>query len=130
MKRQPVAARMAGVLAVLAPLVMTGCNDSKSVVHVEVTGTVEGLFQLVVDVSAGGLATTLHVPSPPRPITLPTTFNLEMDRSRTGSLGLNIKGNDEAGYQIASGSGELADIDVGHRQDMSIELTALSPPGG
>lgn len=122
------AARVAGVLAVV--LALGGCSDDKSVVHVDVTGQVDGIFQLVVDISAGGLATTLFVPAAPRAIMLPTSFNIEMDHSRQGELMVGITANDENGVAIARGTGDLPAIDVGHVNGMSIDLTPVTPSGG
>jgi len=118
---------MAGLLA--AALGMTGCFDSDTVVHVDVIGQVEGIFQLVVDISAGGLATKLYVPMAPQAFTLPNSFNVQMDSSRQGELILDITANDQNGVKIASGTGNLL-IDVGHLNPMTIELTAVSPPPG
>ena len=120
-----------GVAGVLAALAVAGCTDSKSVLHVGVTGDVQGLYQLVVNITAGSTApATILAPSVPRAITLPTSFNVEMDRSRTGALDLTIAGNDEGGNQIASGSGHLDDIVVGGLNTMEVALAAAAPPGG
>ena len=121
---------VAGVAGVLAALAVAGCTDSKSFLHVSVTGDVQGLFQLVVDISVGDQASQLVVPSSPRAITLPTSFNVEMERSRQGRLIVDIQAKDENAVTIATGSRELEMINVGNLNTMSVELLPFMPPGG
>ncbi|HVR63140.1 MAG TPA: hypothetical protein VMU50_14655 [Polyangia bacterium] len=121
---------VAGVAGALAALAVAGCTNSKSVLHVSVTGDVQGIFQLIVGISVGDQASELDVPSAPRPITLPTSFNVEMDRSRTGALDLTIAGRDDGGNVIASGSGHLDDIIVGGLNTMQVPLSATPAGGG
>jgi hypothetical protein len=95
---------------------------------VSVSGQVEGITQLVVNLSAGGLATTIYVPEMPAPITLPTDFTIEMDRSRTGELRIDINANNSDAQKVASGSASIADVVVGERNEISVELIATMPP--
>jgi hypothetical protein len=128
MTRHTVAAGVAGAL--MTALAAGGCTDSKSILHVAVTGDVEGIVQLLVDISAGGVATRLNVPATPRPITLPTSFNVEMEHSKQGRLVVDIMANDENATPIATGSGELDAIAVGSLNLMTIALAPVGPPGG
>jgi hypothetical protein len=128
MTRHTVAVGVAGAL--VAALAVGGCTDSKSVLHVAVTGEVEGIVQLLVAISAGGMETTLHVPATPRPITLPTSFNVEMEHSRQGRLVVDIKANDANETTIATGYGELDAIAVGKLNSMTIALAPVLPPAG
>jgi hypothetical protein len=111
-----------------AATLLTGCSTAQTVVVVSVSGQVEGITQLVVKLSAGGLATTIYVPEMPAPITLPTDFTIEMDRSRTGELIIDINANNSDAQKVASGSASIADVVVGERNEIAVELIATMPP--
>jgi len=111
-----------------AATLLAGCSTAQTVVFVSVSGQVEGITQLVVNLSAGGLATTIYVPEMPAPITLPTDFTIEMDRSRKGELRIDINANDSDAQLVASGSASIAEVVVGERNELSVELIAAMPP--
>jgi hypothetical protein len=109
-----------------------GCSDTKTVVFVNVTGDATGISQLKVVLATAGLSTTFFIPSPPPKelFSLPTNFTVEMDPSRQGDLTVDIEAQDAAGQKLASGSGILTNINVGHRNEMDVALTTDTPPGG
>jgi hypothetical protein len=123
-----VALALSGALAGLAG----GCSDTKTVIFVSVTGDATGISQLKVVLATAGLSTTFFIPSPPPKelFSLPTSFTVEMDRSRQGDLTVDIEAQDAAGKKLAGGSGILTNIDVGHRNEMDVALTTETPPAG
>jgi hypothetical protein len=111
-----------------AATLLAGCSTSTTVVLVSVSGQVEGIAQLVVKLSAGGLDTIIYVPEMPAPLTLPTDFTIEMDRSRKGEVRIDINAKDSDAQVVASGSAIIADVVVGETNEISIELIATMPP--
>jgi hypothetical protein len=59
---------------------------------------------------------------------LPTDFTIEMDRSRKGELRIDITASDSDRQKVASGSASIADVVVGERNEISVELIATMPP--
>ena len=121
------------VLPVMGAL-SAGCSNSKTKVHVSVTGDVTGIAQLVVGLNAGGLVTQLLIPPTADVISLPTDFTIEMDRSRTGELLITVDGYPTAfspdAVKIATGMGDITELAVGEQNAVTVELTAVPPVGG
>jgi len=121
--------RLAWILLLGLAGPVASCSNPKTIVFVKVQGTTTGIFQLAVKVRAGMLSTEIFVPgTPDQPITLPTDFTIEMDRSRQGVLNLVINARDQANVVIATGSASLSTIVVGERNDITVTLGAIMPP--
>jgi Ni,Fe-hydrogenase III small subunit len=121
--------RLAWILLLGLAGPVASCSNPKTIVFVQVQGTTTGIFQLAVKVRAGLLSTEIFVPgTPDQPITLPTDFTIEMDRSRRGALNLVVNARDQAKVVIATGSASLPAIVVGERNDITVTLGAAMPP--
>lgn len=107
----------------------SSCSNSKTVVLVKVEGTVTGVYELHVKVTAGALTTSIFVKSPTGgEIDLPSDFTLEMDRSRQGALDMTIDARDKDKVVLATGSAGLAAIVVGEENNLTVVLGAPPPP--
>jgi hypothetical protein len=117
---------LAGVMAIYA------CQSS-SILLVEVSGDL-GLMpqQLSVTVTAGGRTKApLLIPPAPTPISLPTSFTIELDGSITGPVTIAIDALDGNGSVMASGATMQTHINIGGQTLIPVTIGSGSGgPGG
>jgi hypothetical protein len=118
---------LAGVTAIYA------CQSS-SILLVDVSGDLSVMpQQLSVTVTAGGRTRApLLVPPAPTPISLPTSFTIELDGSITGPVTIAIDALDGNGSVITSGSTTQTHINIGGQTLITVTIGSGSggPPGG
>ncbi len=110
--------------ALLALALVAGCPKSDTVLFVTMEGTVTGITQLKVNVTAGGRMKAIDVPSTPALITLPTTFTIEMDAGVMGAVALAVEARDAGQNVVARGMGNIASVVAGERNDITIGLSS------
>jgi hypothetical protein len=121
---------LAGVTAIYA------CQSASSILLVEVSGDLSLMPQrLSVTVTAGGRAKApLLIPNAPTPISLPTSFTIELDGSITGPVTIAIDALDGNGAVMASGTTTQTHITIGGQTLITVIVgsgsTGASSPGG
>jgi len=105
------------------------CSQAETVVSVRVRGNIDGVQQLQVMLTIAGQMRTLMIPDSPRPIALPTTFTVQMERSLQGKLQLIVVALDGGGTAIGRGSWSLNNVAVGQNNQVQIDLTPPNDPG-
>src|SRR3954470_3789073 len=105
---------------------LSGCSPSDTVVLANVESTVPlvGIHRLHVTLKVGGKTRILDIPQQPVPITLPTSFTVQLGRSLGGRLDVTVEARDGAGAALASGSRAIADLTQGQQNTVTIDLTA------
>jgi hypothetical protein len=119
---------LAGVTAIYA------CQSGSSILLVEVSGDLSLMpQQLSVTVTAGGRTKApILVPPAPTPISLPTSFTIELDGSITGPVTIAIDALDGNGAVMASGTTTQTHITIGGQTLIAVTVGSGSggPPGG
>jgi len=119
-------------LLVLAGVGMLAMNCSQSdtilVVHVTASTPVDGIQQLHTTIRVGGQTHTIDVPDAPVAIALPTTFTVQLARSFSGDLGINIDARDGMRVVLASGNQTVSPLQVGAQNDVTIDLAPGPAP--
>jgi len=119
---------LAGVTAIHA------CHSGNSILLVEVSGDLSLMpQQLAVTVTAGGRTKApLLIPPVPTPISLPTSFTIELDGSITGPVTIAIDALDGNGSVMASGTTTQTHINIGGQTLIPVTIGSGSggPPGG
>jgi hypothetical protein len=108
------------ILAVVA--VAPSCADPDSVVLVQVVGSVSGIYRLRSVVSVGGETRSFDVPQAPRSIPLPTSYTIQIDRSMSGPLDVQVTALDAGEQELASGAASLPALLVGQVNEVLITL--------
>jgi hypothetical protein len=111
-----------------------GCSKANTVLLVNVedaSGTLANVSQLKVRVSIGEALSQFFAPAAPGPkITFPTNLSVELDRSHTGSVNLEIFAVNAAGMTLAQSSSRLAAISVGSLNTLTVRLGLTQADGG
>jgi hypothetical protein len=121
---------LAGVTAIYA------CQSGSSILLVEVSGDLSLMpQQLSVTVTAGGRTKApLVIPPAPTPISLPTSFTIELDGSITGPVTIAIDALDGNGSVMASGTTTQTHITIGGQTLITVTIgngsTGTGSPGG
>ena len=117
---------LAGVTAILA------CQSGNSILLVEVSGDLSVMpQQLSVTVTAGGRTKApFLVPPTQTPISLPTSFTIELDGSITGPVTIAIDALDGTGSVMASGSTTQTHITIGGQTLITVTIGNGSTGGG
>src|SRR5882724_10270300 len=108
-----------GLCGLVGLLLASGaCKPSDSILLVEVAGAATLMpFQFSVTVTAGLDARNFLVPlAPPaagQPISLPASFTIALDRSRTGPITVSIDALDASGSPIGFGTTMMQHIQIG-----------------
>jgi hypothetical protein len=123
-----------GLTLALATTLCAGCVEPNTTVHVTVSGDVQGIAQLRIKLDAGGLSTMTFLPNMPDVVSLPTDFNIELDRSRNGELVITVDAFPSDAHvaepptSLGTGSADVPALTVGKTNEVAIELTP-TPPG-
>ena len=121
---------LAGVTAIYA------CQSGSSILLVEVSGDLSLMpQQLSVTVTAGGRTKApISIPPVPMPISLPTSFTIELDGSITGPVTIAIDALDGSGAVMASGTATQTHITIGGQTLIAVTIgngsTGTGSPGG
>jgi len=122
----PVALLVLGVGALAA-----NCSQSDTVLLVHVTASaapLDGIQQLHTTLRVGGQTHVIDVPDAPVAIALPTSFTVQLARSFTGDLSVNVDARDAGGVTIASGSQTVSPLQVGQQNELTIDLAPGAVP--
>lgn len=126
------------LLSVRAALVLAGagalvanCAQSDTVLLVHVTASaapLDGIQQLHTTIRVGGQTRVLDVPDSPVAIALPTSFTVQLARSFSGELTVNVDARDAGGATIASGNQTVSPLQVGQKNEMTVDLAPGPTP--
>jgi hypothetical protein len=105
------------------------CTQADTVVSVLVRGNLPDVQQLQVTLTIAGQMRTLMIPDRPRPISLPTTFTVQMDRSLQGTLQVTVVALDGQGAALGQGDWAVTNLAVGQANQVPIDLMPTSGPG-
>ena len=116
-----------GVVAGVAAL--AACQASDSILLVEVSGDLTLMpAELEVTVTAGGQTHgPILVPPTATPFTLPTSFTVELDRSITGPVTIEVVAFDINGQLVGHGTATQTYIDTGGQTVVAVTLTSGAP---
>jgi len=107
------------------------CSQSDTVLLVHVTASaapLDGIQQLHTTLRVGGQTHVIDVPDAPVAIALPTSFTVQLARSFTGDLSVNVDARDAGGVTIASGSQTVSPLQVGQQNELTIDLAPGAVP--
>jgi len=115
--------------AVAGVALLAACRQVDSILLVEVGGDLSLMpAQFLVTVTAGGQThMPFVVPPSPTSIALPTSFTVELDRSITGPVTVQVDVFD-SGNVIASGSTTQTYINTGGETIIAVMLVMEPPP--
>jgi hypothetical protein len=114
------------VLFALAALT-GGCADPDSVVLVEVDGQgLSGIMRLRASVTVGLDTRVLLVPTNPQAIPLPTSFTVQIDGSRQGSVGIAVEALDANQAVLARGEALIGELLVGQTNELQVTLEPVA----
>jgi uncharacterized protein YraI len=120
-----------GALALGVAAAVAACQQGDSILLVEVGGDLSlTVTQLNAAVTANGQTHVLLVPPTPtvNPISLPTSFTVELDRSITGPVTISITAFDDTGSTVASGVTTQMYINTGGQTIIAVTLeTGVQP---
>jgi uncharacterized membrane protein YgcG len=117
------------LLSVLA--VTAACRRPDSVLLIEVAGPLAlQPAQFDVVVTAGLASRSLQVPiQAGGPLTLPVSFSIELDRSRTGPVTITVEAFDASQSMIACGTTMQEHIEIGGQTVISVMLDTVCTTG-
>ena len=122
-------ARLLSCLLLLGGLVQS-CSKPNSVLLVNVvddSGALTAVTQLKVRVLVGTAVSQFSVPTAPGgPITFPTSFTVEINRSNSGAVNVNVMAM--SGSKTVSGTANLGMLDVGKENVVTVHLGFPPPP--
>ena len=121
--------RLLALGAVMGVAALAACQAADSILLVEVSGDLTLMpAELDVTITAGGQTRgPILVPPSPTPFTLPTSFTVELDRSITGPVTIEIVAFDGNGYLVAHGTATQTYIDTGGQTVIAVTLTTGAP---
>jgi hypothetical protein len=123
------AARLLSCLLLLGGLVQS-CSKPNSVLLVNVvddSGALTAVTQLKVRVLVGTAVSQFSVPmAAGGPITFPTSFTVEIDRSTSGAVNVNVTAM--SGSKTVSGTANLGMLNVGNENVVTVHLGFPPPP--
>ena len=121
--------RTAFAVLVASLLAAGACQRNDSYLLVEVAGDLTlAPVQMRVSVFVGPRSSTFFVPPEPTPISLPTSFTVELDRSITGPVTVTVEALDDASVSLAWGETTQAHINTGGETIVVVTLVAGPPP--
>jgi len=125
------AVRLLTCLLLLGGLVQS-CSKPNSVLLVNVvddSGALTNVTQLKVRVLVGTVASQFSVPmAPGDPIKFPTSFTVEIDRSNSGAVNVNVTAM--SGSKTVSGTANLGMLNVGNESVVTVHLGFPPPDAG
>jgi hypothetical protein len=121
--------RLAALGLVALVIGLAACQAPDSILLVEVSGDLTLMpAEMDVTITAGGQTRgPILVPPSPTPFTLPTSFTVELDRSITGPVTIEIVVFDGNGYVVAHGTATQTYIDTGGQTIVSVTLITGAP---
>jgi hypothetical protein len=121
--------RLLALGAVMGVAALAACQAADSILLVEVSGDLTLMpAELDVTITAGGQTRgPILVPPSPTPFTLPTSFTVELDRSITGPVTIEIVAFDGNGYLVAHGTATQTYIDTGGQTVIAVTLMTGAP---
>jgi len=123
------AVQLLACLLLLGGLVQS-CSKPNTVLLVNVlddSGTLTAVTQLKVRVLVGTAVSQFSVPTAPGgPITFPTSFTVEIDRSNSGAVNVSVMAM--SGSKTVSGTANLGMLDVGKENVVTVHLGFPPPP--
>ena len=128
----PVVRHAAGLLSCLLLVggLVQSCSKPNSVLLVNVvddSGALTAVTQLKVRVLVGTAVSQFSVPTTPGgPITFPTSFTVEIDRSNMGAVNVNVMAM--SGTKTVSGTANLGMLNVGSENVITVHLGFPPPP--
>jgi len=120
-----------GALAFGVAAAVAACQQGDSILLVEVAGDLSlNVTQLNVAMNANGQTHVLLVPPAPTeaPISLPTSFTVELDRSITGPVTISITAFDDTGSTVAAGATTQMYINSGGQTIIAVALVTGAQP--
>ena len=115
--------RTAFAVIVASLLAAGACQRNDSYLLVEVAGDLTlAPVQMRVSVFVGPRSSTFFVPPEPTPISLPTSFTVELDRSITGPVTVIVDALDADGLVLAQGETSQAHINTGGHTIVAVTL--------
>jgi hypothetical protein len=131
MRRRAFHACAVAALAVL--LVPTGCNQTDSILLIQISGPRRDDFvpwSFLATITPGTAEPkAFPIPKMPRPSLLPQSFSIALDHSLTGPVTVSIIAYGENAQQIGYGTTVQQHIVIGGQTVIAVALTEIEPPG-